>query len=595
VGVLGGLVLVLAGFSLAHAATAGRAAIDGKAALLRSEGLIAGQKLDAARAELLGARANFEKTRKEMSTATRFLPVVRYLPVIRSQVKAVETLADAGLVLSDAGISLSDAADAIVAPQDDSASFSDALGELRNIRGLMATGLTSIDAAASTVAKLDGAFLPGPVGDARAQFNDRLPEVRQRAADSEAALAAMITFVGGNGPRSYLFLSQNPDEIRPTGGFIGTYGVLTGVGGKLAVTRYDSIESWYNAHPEADMRPEERGSLYRYDPSLVQRISNVNVIPDWPQAAEMAARLWARGGEEPVDGVISFTPAFLARILSVMGPVTVEGYDDTITAANLVERLDFYTHQQPPERGGDRKDFIAVLARAVMDRLIEARTSQWSSLGKVVADSFVAREAMAWSSDPEVASVLAERRWDSALPDVAGDFVYPAEFEEAAKHGRSLRRTYQHHVTLQPDGSGTVTTTVRITNPNPADDFANPAGVVNYITMYGPVGATPGEGSDRFGLPEPAIAGHPVQGWFRPLAPLSDATLTVVWNVPQLALQRSDGTWEYSLLWMRHPDHTGDVLELTVDLPPGWEWADDAPPAKVSLDADVSGTWALST
>ena len=249
---LGGLVLVLAGFSLAHAATAGRAAIDGKAALLRSEGLIAGQKLDAARAELLGARANFEKTRKEMSTATRFLPVVRYVPVLRSQVKAVETLADAGLVLSDAGISLSDAADAIVAPQDDSASFSDSLGQLRNIRGLMATGLTSIDAAADTVAELDGAFLPGPVGDARAQFNSRLPEVRQRAADSEAALAAMITFVGGNGPRSYLFLSQNPDEVRPTGGFIGTYGVLTGVGGQAG---RDPLR----LHRELDHRPS-RGS-----------------------------------------------------------------------------------------------------------------------------------------------------------------------------------------------------------------------------------------------------------------------------------------------------------------------------------------------
>ena len=246
---------MLGGFSLVHAATAGRAAVDGKSALLRSQDLIAGQNLDAARAELQGARASFDKTRKEMATATRFLPIVRYLPVVRSQVRGVETLADAGLVLSDAGLSLSDAAQVLVAPQDDSASFSDALGQLRNIRGLMASGLTSIDAAASTVARLDGSFLPGPVGDARAEFNSRLPEVRQRAADSEAALAAMITFVGGNGPRSYLFLSQNPDEVRPTGGFIGTYGVLTGIGGKLAVTRYDSIESWITPTPKPRCGP----------------------------------------------------------------------------------------------------------------------------------------------------------------------------------------------------------------------------------------------------------------------------------------------------------------------------------------------------
>jgi hypothetical protein len=405
----------------------------------------------------------------------------------------------------------------------------------------------------------------------------------------------MITFVGGNGPRNYLFLSQNPDEVRPTGGFIGTYGVLTGIGGKLAVTRYDSIESWMAAHPDAVMGPDERGSPYRYDPGLPQRIANVNTTPDWPQAAEMAARLWARGGEAPVDGVISFSPAFLARILSVMGSVTVDGYDETITSANLVERLDFYTHQQRDTLGTERKAFIAVLAKVVMDRLIEARTSQWASLGKVVADAFVAREAMAWSSDGEVSSVLSARRWDSALPAVAGDFAYPAEFEYAAKNGRSLRRTYQHHVTLRPDGSGTVTTSVRISNPKPLEAFANPAGVLDYVTLYGPQGATLAEGSDPLSLAEPEVAGHPARGWFRPLNPETETTVTIVWDVPHLATQRPDGTWVYSLLWMRLPDHTGDILQLGFDLPDGWRWADQAPPGQVALDHDISGTWALTT
>lgn len=590
---LGGALLVLAGFSLTHAAKAARSALDGKAALLRSEALIADQKLDAARTELQRARAEFDATRTEMRTAVRFLPIVRWVPVLRSQVRGVETLADAGLVLSDAGISLSNAAAVIVSPQDDNASLSDALAELRNIRGLLATGLTSIDRAAATVERLDRLFLPGPVGDARSQFNRRLPDIRERAAHSEAALAAMITFVGGNGPRSYLFLSQNPDEVRPTGGFIGTYGVVTGVGGKLAVDRFDSIESWIAAHPDAEPLPEERGSLYRFEARLRQSIANVNTLPDWPQSAQLAARLWERGGEEPVDGVISFTPAFLARLLTVLGPVVVEDYNETVTASNLVERLDFYTHEQRGALGRDRKDFVAVLAQAVMDRLIAARTSQWAALGNVVAASFEAREAMAWSADADVASVLAERQWDAALPDVPGDFVAPSEFQYAAKNGRTLRRTYQHRVALHPDGSGTVTTSLRIVNPLPPEELFNPPDVVAYITMYGPRGATINAESDPLGVPEPALAGHPAHGWFRPLVPQSETTLTVVWDVPRLVVELPDGSWAYSLRWLRHPDHTGDVLDLTVDLPSGWDWAGAAPPTRFDLDKDIAGTWAL--
>jgi hypothetical protein len=46
----------------------------------------------------------------------------------------------------------------------------------------------------------------------------RLPEV--------AAGAAEAAVMGDDCPRRYLLMSQNPAEVRPTGGFIGTYGVL---------------------------------------------------------------------------------------------------------------------------------------------------------------------------------------------------------------------------------------------------------------------------------------------------------------------------------------------------------------------------------
>ena len=45
--------------------------------------------------------------------------------------------------------------------------------------------------------------------------------------------------------------------------------------------------------------------------------------------------------------MVSFTPAFLARILQVLGPVPVESFDETVTADNLIERLDYYTHLAP--------------------------------------------------------------------------------------------------------------------------------------------------------------------------------------------------------------------------------------------------------
>ena len=57
-------------------------------------------------------------------------------------------------------------------------------------------------------------------------------------------------------------------------------------------------------------------------------------------------------------------------------------------------------------------------------------------------------------------------------------------------------------------------------------------------------------------------------GWFRAAAPGGgQETLTVVWDAPDIAHLTADGTWQYSLLWPYLPDHIGDVVNLTVELP----------------------------
>ncbi|HVF14825.1 MAG TPA: DUF4012 domain-containing protein, partial [Acidimicrobiales bacterium] len=486
--VLIGLAVVAAGFGLFRSARAAQSALDGKAALLSAERLLRARELEPAKAQLVRAGVEFERSRQEMRELVRFLPFARSVPLLGSQIRGVEELAQAGVLLSEAGVRLADAARAITNPADQGQKLSDALEQLRGVDGLLTEGVATIDEALTRVDRLDGVRLLRPLGRARTDLARRLPEFRERASDAQEALASLITFAGGDGPRRYLVLSQNPDEVRPTGGFIGTYGVLTAVDGDLALERYDGIETWVTPRPDSVARPAERGSPLRFDTRLPQTLANVNTSPDWTQAAQLATRLWERGGEEPVQGVVSFTPAFLARLLAVVGPVVVETYGDTVTSENVVERLDYYTHLAP-DLTADRKDFVAVLAQAVMPKVFDAPASQWEPLAQAFGASFGSREAMAWSTDAEVAGVLADRGWDGSVPVTTGDFVYPAEFQYSAKNGRELRRTYDHQVALRPDGSARITTTVKIVNSSDPHPTLNPPDTLNYITMYGPAGA----------------------------------------------------------------------------------------------------------
>jgi hypothetical protein len=524
------------------------------------------------------------------------LPLAKLVPVLRQQVRAVEVFSDSGLLLSRAGLRLDDAASGILEPVDQRVQVSAALDTLKKVHTAMAEGVASLKKVNDKLDSIDGYNLFGPLGTAHADLAHRLPGIRQKAESAESGLRALIAFGGGSGPRRWLILSQNPDEPRPTGGFIGTYGVLTADGSTMHLDRYEAIENWTQPRPQAAVPAEQAGIVFRLQsPPVNQTLGNVNTTPDWPSAARLAMDLWQRGGEQPVDGVVTFTPGLIGRVLEVTGPVSVPDYGDVVSAANLYERLDFHTHSEAAFglANGPRKDFVAALGQATLQRLLDSPASQWDPLARAVSAALDDQQAMAWSTDTALAPVLASHRWDGAFPATKGDFFAPGEFSYAAKNGRGLHRVYDHHVVVRPDGSAHISTTVTITNTEPPRELNQDS--LSYITAYGPAGATLSDGdTDQPVLPEAELSGHPAFAWFRAAQPSGGtATLKVSWDAPEVVHKTSDGTWVYGLVFKRVADHDGDVVNVTVDLPKGWKWKGGPPPAHIDLNQDVVQTWAV--
>jgi len=593
--VVGGVVAALVLIAVFGIWRASRAGTAGKAQLARAEKSLLAQQVAPTQQNLLAAERDFRVMRDDLH-GFPFGPVLaiwRAVPLVRVQVRAVDTFADIGVSLSHAGLQITDAAATIERPSGAAVPLSGSLDKLRTVETSLQSGVKALDDASSRLTALDHFRLLGPIGSAHRDAAKRITRIGATARSAEEGLSAMIAFTGGNGPRRYLVLSQNPDEVRPTGGFMGSYGVLTADAGKVRLERYDDSVAWVKEHPDAVVPADQAVSLFRfYDPPLDQSLADANAIPDWPQAAQLALQLWQKGGEIPADGVLSFTPQFLSRILSVTGPVFVPGYNETVTSANVVGRLDYYTHVVSPQ-GANRKEFLSPLGLAVMSKLLDAPSSQWRILGSAVAKAFAARQLLVWSHDQVVQSTIAQRGWAGVLPATDGDFFYDGEFEYGAKNGRGLKRTFDDQVALHADGSARVTTTLTINNteaPSSVND-----NVLTYYTLYGPAGAVLDPvASDPPFATEPAISGHPASGWFRTVAANASGTIKVMWDIPALAQRRSDGTWQYSLQFQHLVDNTGDVLNLTVDLPPKAHWQAASPPSNTRLDRDLIGTWVYS-
>jgi hypothetical protein len=569
----------------------------GKNKLLAAERHLNVQSLSAAGNDLRSAAHHFRRMRGAINALGPLRWPAEIAPLLRVQVRGARAFADTGEILTRSGLHLVDAAERVIHPKDRHLRLRAGVEELRSVDTALKQGLATLEGATQLVGRLDGYRLVGPLNGARNQLRAQLPRVATKAISAEQGVRALIDFAGGSGPRSFLVLSQNPDEVRPTGGFIGTYGVLNTNGGELRLDRFEGIENWYLGRPQAVVPAAQAGSAFALDsPPVAQTIANVNNLPDWPTAAKLAETLWQRGGEAPVNGVLSITPDFMASMLTVLGPVTVPEYNETVTASNLVTRADYWTHaegaQQQAQPGG-RKHFLAALAHVVLDKVLDAPSSDWYPLGKVVAAGFNAREAMAWSNDPVTQQALSTRRWDGALPSTYGDFVADAEFEYSAKNGRGLKRVFDHTVELRADGSAKIHTKLTINNTDPPDPTNN-INSLSYITMYGPTGAELDRAaSDEPDSVDPLLSDHPAEGYFRSARPLGSTTLDVTWNAPGLLDRQQDGSLIYQLTFWRLAGHTGDVLRLRVKPPVGWRWAGAAPPKEVRLDTDLTRSWRL--
>jgi hypothetical protein len=587
-------------FAMAQTIRAERNGASGRAALARAEQHINERNVGAAHADLVQALADFQEMHKHLGAMGPLAPVARVTPFVRIQIRGATDFAQAGELLSQAGLHLVDAAGQVIDPKDPHLKLSDALAKLVTVRSALNGGIAALDNAADKIRPLDGYRLVGPLDRARADLQTRLPRVGTRAVSTRNGLDALIDMLGGSGARRFLLLSQNPDEVRPTGGFIGTYGVLATQNGHLTLDQYASTSSWYEPRPQAVLpiasaaQPLQLGS-----PPQVQTLANVNATADFPTGAQLAAQLWKEGGEQPVNGVISITPAVMARILGVLGPVQVPGYPETINAGNLAARVDYHLHFEapPPETAGGRKAFLIELVHVVVQKLLDAPASKWEPLATAIGAGFNNREAMAWSSEPAIENALVSRSWQGTLPRTNGDFFYEGEFEYAAKNGEGLQRTFDHNVVLHADGSAKITTKVTIKNTLPPDygyDHTLNEDSLSFITLYGPNGATLAAGSDPPDASTSPLNGHPANSWFESANPLSSTTFTVAWNVPKLLTPVAGGAFDYQLKFMRLAAHNGDVLHLHVTLPRGWHWASVAPPATTTLSSDVNGAWRLT-
>ncbi|MBV6396451.1 MAG: hypothetical protein HFACDABA_02049 [Anaerolineales bacterium] len=259
------------------------------------------------------------------------------------------------------------------------------------------------------------------------------------------------------GPKTYLLLAQNEDELRPTGGFITAAGTLMMQDaqiGNLTFQGSGTLDDWTKAYPSAPWQ------LHQYMNSEVLVLRDVNWFADYRVAALYAETFYAYQNDHSVDGVIVIDQHLLVELLRVTGPVHVEGSTELIGADGVVEYM--RAQKIPPweitEANSalwDNKEFINRLTTALLNRILDGGF-ELEQMMRVLLQMLDEHHILLQFDNPALTPVLVRRGWDGAIRPGTGDFLMAVDFNSGFnKTNAVVERRLGYEVNLsRPDAPG---------------------------------------------------------------------------------------------------------------------------------------------
>lgn len=439
-------------------------------------------KLQRARKELVAAGQDFQQLSVKIDHTPIISTITTYFPQYRVQVNTARAACKIGLDVVAMGENLIDTA-LILAPSFRGPLLTSSTQPLVTQNMLDLVGST-IDFALprlndiqtqSRFLSISALPISGQQRDQFTQVVEAIPQIATDLGQVRDLLGTAGWMLGVDSPRTFLVQTMDRAELRPTGGFTGQYGELKINGGRVApfsLRDISLLEYTDNSPTQGQQAPAQYRSWW---PFANWGLRDSNVSADFPTSAQIAINLYQRETKHHVDGVIIFTPFLIEHVLQVIGPITVPGYNDTITAQNLEDRLHYYqqdnagiakqvVYQPGNTTTSERKRFTSYLASLLLDRVRHAPPDEILAIGREMLHDLKTKDLQLYFTNPDAEGVLM-RYGDAAQVDrsLTHDGLYVVQANLSASKASQYVKTILHDtVTLDSNGGATHTLQMRL-------------------------------------------------------------------------------------------------------------------------------------
>lgn len=343
------------------------------------------------------------------------------------KLKSAKKLVEAGKLMANAGQAMSEAmgeiakTNLILSPLDPPAGGAPgsdvSIGKISaSLKKALTLSKKNLSKAKQLLADIDDSNIPEDKRASFKEFESKLPLFEKLINDSVDYSKFLEDFIGTKGTKKYLILFQNPSELRPTGGFPGTYGVVSFKDGKLQDFQVDDVYNLDGQLKELIIPPLQ---LQHITPNWGMR--DANWFIDFPTSARKITEFYKKESGQDVDGVITFSPKIVARILDIVGPVEMPEYNLTLDSNNLLPTL-----QEEVEYNGDRKQpkqIIMDLAPRMLEKLYSAESGKWLEIFNILIASMEQKDILMYFRDLNLESFSVDKGFSGQVINTESDYL----------------------------------------------------------------------------------------------------------------------------------------------------------------------------
>ena len=474
--------------------SAAQAALSGDKMLTEAaSGSAAPNQLGAACTEAVAADTALRDLNGEVQVVMPLIGALEAVPGVGGRARSQAASLEAGTQLAAAGVSLCEGLGPLTtllstntaARSTGGQSTAQVLQGLAAARPRLLDALVRFGALRTSLGAIQDSDLDEVSRASVAALRTRLPKVTSTLREA----TVLLDLLGADAPHRYLLVSQNPDELRATGGYIGSAGVVEVSGGTVRLLEYGSSRA-YDTPPDVRVIPPDLFQPYLGAGYL--ELAGANWWPSFPDVARQLVYLY--GLSHPgtsVDGVVALDQFGLKDVLQAVGPVEVPDYGERVAAEDLQAKVDMYVHQGEDEAG--RKQFMAALSQAVLQRVLTSPRAVLPELVRAVHAALDDQHLLVWTARPEAAELFAIHRWDGGLLPASGDALMLVDTNVASsKQSQEVRRDTNYRVDLTDIGAPVAHVDVRYTNDSRPERRPGHSFVPTYRTflrVFAPSGA----------------------------------------------------------------------------------------------------------